>query len=564
MEPSDAASIAIFASRLQVQVADHGSSKFLLRDISFQIPSGHFTAIVGPSGCGKSTLLKCLTGVQPPTGGHLLLGGHPVAAIKNDFPLAIGYLPQYSSAHDNLTIGEILRFGIALRLPGSIDQGVKDRWRSHLSSLAGIDSLLNQPYHTLSGGQRRRAALAEELIGDPPFLFLDELTSGLDPQAELEMMCWLRDLAHERQKTVMIVTHSVANLHLCDSILFLGKGRLLYQGPYSDLLPTTGAETLEALYTAASSGAFSLPDGESHEEPAPAPQQLKTARPPGGWSQWPVLLHRQLILQFRDKPQLWLHLILILTFPCLVAVFATNGLPQVRDLGLNLEKNVVTTLQDNLSYLQESFSAGSLISSLVMFQVILLALMGANNGAREIAKERGILDKELRVGVSPGAYVFTKFFVCCVLSAIQAFWMTGFVKWICGFPGDFGAQGLILFALTLALSCSCLAISAASKSPERASLLAIYLVGLQLPLSGAILALPDIVSTISQPFIGSYWAWSGYLKTLQSFRHYDIVQQITHTTISSFYLSLGVLGLHVVLSMGLAWYFTLRGRNHPS
>jgi ABC-type multidrug transport system ATPase subunit len=559
MDAAEATNVAIFAHRLRLDVPSADGLKPLLHDISFEIPTGHFVAIVGPSGCGKSTLLKCLTGEQSPTGGRLLLGGYPVEAIKDDFPLAIGYLPQYSSAHDLLTVGEILRFGTSLRLPSSIDPTVKTGWEEHLASLAGVEGLLSQPYRTLSGGQRRRAALAEELIGDPLFLFLDELTSGLDPQADLEMMRWLRDLAHERNKTVLIVTHSVTHLHLCDSVLFLGGGRLLYQGSASGILSATGTDSIENLYTAASTGALPAVEEIAFSQD-PRPQPLKTAHPPSGFRQWPVLLHRQLLLQFRDKPQLWLHLILILTFPCLVAVFATNGLPQVRDPGLNLEKNILSTLQDSLGYLRESFSAGSLISSLVMFQVILLALMGANNGAREIAKERAVLEKELRVGVSPGAYVFTKFFVLFILSAIQAFWMAGFVKWVCGFPGDFADQGLILFAHTLAVSCSCLAISAANRSPERASLLAIYLVGLQLPLSGAILALPDAVSMASRPFITSYWAWSGYLKTLESFRHYDIVQQITHTTIAPLSLDLAVLSLHILLGLGLAWFFTARGK----
>jgi ABC-type multidrug transport system ATPase subunit len=70
----------------------------------------------------------------------------------------------------------------------------------HIIRLAGLDQLLDQPYRTLSGGQMRRMALAEELIGDPAFLLLDELTSGLDEFSDREMMSWLRDLAHEHGK----------------------------------------------------------------------------------------------------------------------------------------------------------------------------------------------------------------------------------------------------------------------------------------------------------------------------------------------------------------------------
>jgi hypothetical protein len=118
--------------------------------------------------------------------------------------------------------------------------------------------------------------------------------------------------------------------------------------------------------------------------------------------------------------------------------------------------------------LRQSFAAASLVSGLSMFQVILLTLMGANNGAREIAKERDVLDKELRAGLSPWAYVTTKSLLVFGLSLAQAFWMTWFVKTVCGFPGSFPLQFAILFITTLAMSMTCLGISAASKSPERA------------------------------------------------------------------------------------------------
>ena len=101
---------------------------------------------------------------------------------------------------------------------------------------------------------------------------------------------------------------------------------------------------------------------------------------------------------------------------------------------LDLETNIAKTLAETLPYLKDSFAAASLVSGLTMFQVILLTLMGANNGAREIAKERDVLEKELRVGLSPWAYVMTKSLLVLFLSLAQAFWMTWFVKSVCGFP----------------------------------------------------------------------------------------------------------------------------------
>ena len=244
-----------------------------------------------------------------------------------------------------------------------------------------------------------------------------------------------------------------------------------------------------------------------------------------------------------------------------MAIFATNGLPQVRSMSLSIETNIVKSLAESLAYMQESFSAAALVSGLSMFQVILLALMGANNGAREIAKERDVLGKELRAGLSPWAYVTTKVLLVVGLSLAQAFWMTWFVKTVCGFNGDFISQFEILFATTLAMSVTCLAISSASKSPERASLLAIYLVGLQLPLSGAVLALPDMVSGVCRPFIAAYWGWSGYLKTLSASRLYTIVEQSTNTYIADFNMCILVLSLHAIVCGVIAWIFVARSLN---
>lgn len=406
----------------------------------------------------------------------------------------------------------------------------------------------------------RRIALAEELIGDPAFLLLDELTSGLDPFSDREMMFWLAELAHSYGKTIVLVTHATYHLEYCDKVIFLHKGRLAHAGALSTLLESHQVGSIADLYEIYQTQEIISLDAEAPSELNCEAQPLKTARPPSGFGQLPTLIGRQLQLFWRDKVQLVLHLILIVTFPALVAVFATKGLPQVRNLTLDLQTNIIQTLSDQLLYLKESFHAASLISGLAMFQVVLLTLIGANNGAREIARERGVLNKELRAGLSPSAYVFTKFLQILILSAIQAFWMASFVKTICGFPGSLFAQFGILFGTTLSMSTTCLAISAFSPTPERASLLSIYLVGFQLPLSGAALSLPDWLSMICRPFIDAYWGWSGYIKTFESFRLYDIVRQSTLTFITPYILCQAVLSAHVLIGLMLTWHFVRRRR----
>ena len=558
---------AIFARGVSVAVPDvrrgvpHGS-RLLLDDISVAVPSGSFVGLIGPSGCGKSTLLTTLAGIRPASTGEVLVGGYPVATLRREFPLALGYLPQSAAFHDALTVRETLAYAAALRLPRSVSNEQRGDWLGHIAELARLESFYDQPCGTLSGGQRRRVALAEELVGDPQFLFLDELTSGLDPHSEEEMMYWLADLAGRTGKTVVLVTHAVKNLPLCNTVIFLCRGRLLYQGSYESLLSSHHAATIEEVYRNAEQEVEFMPptsfrDDEAALEP-PTPQPLQTAKPPGGFEQMPALVARQARLLWRDRGQLWLQLVLLLTFPALVTIFASSGLPQVRSLSLGLESNVLRTLTEQLFYLKESFHAASLISGLTMFQVILLTLMGANNGAREIAKERGVLDKELRAGLSPWAYITLKFALVGLLSLVQAFWMSAFVKVGCGFPGSFLPQFAVLFLATLAMSCTCLGISAFSPSPERASLLSIYLVGLQLPLSGAILALPETVRWLTRPVISAYWGWSGYLRTLEATRHYDVVREATNVSLAPYWVCLAVLTGHSLVALAVMRRFVVR------
>jgi len=158
---------------------------------------------------------------------------------------------------------------------------------------------------------------------------------------------------------------------------------------------------------------------------------------------------------------------------------------------------------------------------LVMFQVILLTLMGANNGGREISAERILYEKERMTGLRPWAYAFSKIVFVSLVAIFQGVWMCFFVKLICNFPGPWAEQVAILAASCVSMSVVCLGFSAMLTSPEKSSLLSIYLVGFQLPLSGVVLALPAALTWVCRPFINSYWGWSGYMKSMMGQPLYD-------------------------------------------
>jgi ABC-type multidrug transport system ATPase subunit len=551
---------AISVRQLTVRIGGPGSATTLLDDVSFTVPKGSFAAIIGPSGCGKTTLLRAVAGLVRPTVGEISLLGHPLAVYKQRFPMALGYLPQFSEAHADLTVAEILTFASQLQLPAAVTPATRNKWLDYLIDLAGLQDVREQRFKTLSGGQRRRLALAETLMADPPILIVDELTSGLDPQAETSMMQWLQFLADERGKTILLVTHAVRNLDLTDSVMLMKRGRIVLQGSYEKLHQAAGVETIEQLFEKQDAELIAEVPVAGESAASVGPQEMHTGGPPSAWRQFLTLVRRQWLLFARDGGQMALHAAILFTFPALVAVFAVGGLPQVRNLSLHLDTNIIRSLQEQLLVLGDSLSTATLVSGLIMFQVILLTLAGANNGSREIAKERSILEKEKRSGLSPLAYVSSKLLTVTVFTLAQAFWMTWFVKTICKFPGEFPVQFIVLYLATLAMGATCLAISACSRSTEKASLLAIYLVGLQLPLSGAVLALPKWLVWITRPFIAAYWGWSGYLKSLSNHPIYDVVRQTTHTWLATPEIVCAVLIGHIVIATGICIYVVGRQR----
>jgi hypothetical protein len=196
--------------------------------------------------------------------------------------------------------------------------------------------------------------------------------------------------------------------------------------------------------------------------------------------------------------------------------------------------------------------AGSALSGIIMFQVVLLGLMGSNNSAREIAGERMIYEKEKFGGLRPSAYLASKIaFLSCLVVA-QSLWMAIFVNFFSPFDGAFGQHAIFLLMCNGAITAVCLGISAMMKTAEQASLLSIYLVGFQLPLSGAVLALPEKIEFITRPFISAYWAWSGSVEALATAKN-NAVKSVISTSISAQDLCIYLLALHIAIGLLAAW-----------
>ena len=215
----------------------YGARTTVFGDLSLRIPRGQITAIVGESGSGKSTLVSLLQKLYPIAEGHIRIGATDLAHVSpSSLRRLIGVVPQQIELFSG-TVIENIAFGDpfpdvarAVRLCESLGLG-----RVLQQLPRGLDTDLGAGAQALSGGERQRLAIARALYRDPEILVLDEATSALDPQSEELVRRILVELSASG-KTVVVVTHRLRAAAAADSVVMLGQGRVLAQGPHANLL----------------------------------------------------------------------------------------------------------------------------------------------------------------------------------------------------------------------------------------------------------------------------------------------------------------------------------------
>ncbi len=559
-----------------------GEDANLVDHVSIRIPKGHFMAIVGPSGCGKTTLLKTIAGLNPESAGALIWDGRDLSKEGDFSPSEIGYVPQFSIAYDPLTVDESVEAATRLRVRSKSNAELDGRIDRVLEE-TGLTPIADRPVKVLSGGQKRRLGLAMELVSDPKLLLCDEVTSGLDPRSEREIVRLLHDLSRKDGRIVLSVTHSLAHLELYDSILVLHEGRVAYHGPPEQLTHYFSVKDTEEVYPRLAtqtserwksswekhsvayngmleanraklvkSGALILPTSSPEQAAEGEKVEEEGTKIPGFLSQFGTLLSRRWRIFFRDRGQVLLQLAILICFPLLVTLFSDKAKDPIKRFSDTRQTDIKADIEEQASVQADQIRVGSAISGIIMFQVVLLSLMGSNNSAREIAGERLIYEKEKFGGVRPFAYLSSKIaFLSCLVIA-QSLWMAFFVNWFGPFRGDFVQHAMFLLLVNGAMTSVCLAISALMRTSEQASLLSIYLVGFQLPLSGAVLALPENIESFTRPFISAYWGWSGSVEGLQTQVH-DAVKSVIDTSLSASQACTYTLCAHIGVGLLASW-----------
>jgi ABC-2 type transport system ATP-binding protein len=201
--------------------------------VSFSVPQGVCFGLLGPNGAGKTTTIEIMEGILPPTAGEVRYRGEP---LGNRFREEAGILFQKTALQDFLTVRQSIALFRGLYTTGlDVDEVIR---LCALEKLAGRDS------RKLSGGQQQRLLLAIALVNDPAVLFLDEPTTGLDPQARRNFWELMQSIK-ARRKTIILTTHYMEEAELlCDEIVIMDRGRIIAQGPPRRLLHEHFAEVL--------------------------------------------------------------------------------------------------------------------------------------------------------------------------------------------------------------------------------------------------------------------------------------------------------------------------------
>ena len=210
----------------------HFGSLVAVRDVSLEVHKGEIFGVLGPNGAGKSTTIRMLCGILDPTSGEGRVVGYDIRRDAERVKERIGYMTQRFSLYEDLTVEENLKFYAGIYgVP--LGRGAK-RVREVLER-TGLLGRRGQLAGTLSGGWKQRVALASATIHEPPLLFLDEPTAGVDPVSRREFWEQIHRLAHEGT-TVLLTTHYMDEAERCHRLAFIFRGTVLDIGTPDEIV----------------------------------------------------------------------------------------------------------------------------------------------------------------------------------------------------------------------------------------------------------------------------------------------------------------------------------------
>ncbi|MDD3048502.1 MAG: ATP-binding cassette domain-containing protein [Bacilli bacterium] len=193
-------------------------------DITFNVKEGDLFAFLGPNGAGKSTTINILCTILDKTSGNIEINGLKLGINDEEIRNNIGVVFQSSNLDDLLTVLENIKTRATFY---NIETDLFDKRLEYISNMIGIKDILNRPYGKLSGGQKRRVDIARALINEPKILFLDEPTTGLDPQTREKVWEVLAEIQKKNKTTIFLTTHYMEEASNADKIAIIDNGKLI-------------------------------------------------------------------------------------------------------------------------------------------------------------------------------------------------------------------------------------------------------------------------------------------------------------------------------------------------
>jgi ABC-type multidrug transport system ATPase subunit/pSer/pThr/pTyr-binding forkhead associated (FHA) protein/ABC-type multidrug transport system permease subunit len=530
----------------------------LLDSVSAVIRPKEFVCLLGPSGSGKSTLMNILSGRAQPDGGVVLMNGQDLHADFDALKRDIALVPQKDLLHDTLTVDQVLGYTACLRLPPDISSAEAQMCVTETLASVQLTPRRASRVKNLSGGQLKRASLANELLCKPSLLFLDEVTSGLDERTDRDMMQLFRELA-EKGKTVVCITHSLTNVEqFCHLLVILTPGGKVafigsppealayFQIPrlgdvYTRLEERPATEWQEAFLTSPYHTKYVKQRLPAHVRQGAEPAARKNNTP----AQLAHLFFRQTRLLAGRYWAIWRGsrsaLLAMLGQPFLVAF-------------------LLMIVFGNVDGIEAANERVQRTESLLFLLAVTSFWFGCNNAAKELVKERLIFTRERDFSLLVGSYYLSKLLVLSLFALIQVVLLYGLTKWYCAPPGSFASQFFVLAALATAGTALGLFLSAVSSSEDMAVSLIPVAVIPQVILSAGIAPLSGFGQVLARVGITTYWgkrALDGLLPHDAS----DLALQLGLAEGEAFWVALAVIVIHGLLFVGAALVvMTLQGR----
>jgi ABC-type multidrug transport system ATPase subunit len=472
----------------------------ILDSATFEIRPREFVCIIGASGSGKSTLMNILAGRAAPSTGEVRLNGTNLhaafAALKQD----IAFVPQQDVLHEQLTLRQALDYAARLRLPQDTTRAQRHAVVEAAARSVDLFERLDIRISLLSGGQKKRASLASEILNRPSLLFLDEVTSGLDESTDWEIMKLLRRLADEGM-TIVVVTHTLANVQeFCHKVVCMGRGgHTTFVGSPEGALAFFDVERLGGVFNRMAEGGAQMwraryEDAEPETVVVSAGARGRSvAAPPvhqrEGWlrlarraaRQCGILVHRNTRLLLADRRTL----VMAAIQSCLIGgllgyAFGTFGTGQQAIAGQNA----------------------------LLFLLGLTALwLGCNGASKDIVGELVIYKRERDINLSTAAFVAAKYFVTSLFTVLQLAVVFGLAALLAErIPGPAQTQFGILVLGALAGTAIGLLISAFANTRDQATTIVPMALVPQIILAGILVPhLPAPAEIFAKVTISSYW-----------------------------------------------------------